>query len=144
MSICVFSFDKIFWKVEFERITPWAFSCACSVMSAVFYWCCGDIPILKDLKLNSQAGPQQWYLHGEYSAEGSLEEVWSQTAVSGWFENSHSVFWKTVCVSVCDVNIAHLNLKTQKYSISEVIVKLFSLQSHFNFLSVIDRTCKIN
>lgn len=90
----VLNVGTICWKVAFKRISPWVFLLS-SVMSTMFSWCCGDILILKDLKLESQAGLQQRHILCDCSAEGSFEEVWSQTAVLGWFENSHSVFWKT-------------------------------------------------
>lgn len=99
---------KICWKVEFKRNCPWAFL-LCSVMSTIFSWCCGEILILKDLKLDSQAGLQQRHILCEYSAEGSFEEVWLQTAVLGWFENSRSVFWKTP--EQCVMYLLHLLTK---------------------------------
>lgn len=66
--------------------------------------------------LKRHAGGQQRRILCEYSAEGNFEEVWSQTAVLGWFENSRSVFWKTP--EQCDVSVTSLNLQTRKYSLS--------------------------
>lgn len=102
-----------------------------SVMSTIVSWYYGDILLFKDAKPESHSGLQQSYILCEYSAEGSSEEVWMQTAVLEWFENSHSGFWK----ALCDLSIISLNPQTQKYTITalqyfEIIVKLFSVASH--------------
>lgn len=105
LFIGVLNVDSICWNMEFKRISPWAFL-LCSVMSTLFSWCYGDILLFKDVKPESQAGLQQRHILCEYSAERSFEEVWSQTAVLGWFENSHSGFWKTP--EQCVMYLLHL------------------------------------
>lgn len=65
---------KYIEKWRFRIISPWAFL-LCSVMSTVSSCCCGDVLILKDLKLESQAGLQQRHILCGDSVKGSFEEV---------------------------------------------------------------------
>lgn len=105
LFISVLNVGKVcFWKMQLKGNSPWAFLLR-SVMSTTVSWYYGDILLFNDAKPESHSGLQQSYILCEYSAEGSFEEVWTQTDALGWLENSHSDFWK----ALCDVSIVSLN-----------------------------------